>query len=109
MLIKSIDDAKSYQKMKRKAEWFEKKTKNFTNDFKGFDFKINDRATYSPSDADELLKSQIDVNNFVGKYLDDKGMMNDAKIPQALSIAMNPDKFAQFFYEQGKSMPNGIA
>ena len=104
---KYIDDAKSYQEeLVRKAEWFEKKTKElFTNDFKGFDFKINDKElTYSPSDADELLKSQIDVNNFVGKYLDDKGMMKDAKgYHKALSIAMNPDKFAQFFYEQGKS------
>ena len=104
---KYIDDAKSYQEeLVRKAEWFEKKTKElFTNDFKGFDFKINDKElTYSPSDADELLKSQIDVNNFVGKYLDDKGMMKDAKgYHRALSIAMNPDKFAQFFYEQGKS------
>jgi hypothetical protein len=104
---KYIDDAKSYQEeLVRKAEWFEKKTKElFNNDFKGFDFKINDKElTYSPSDADELLKSQIDVNNFVGKYLDDKGMMKDAKgYHRALSIAMNPDKFAQFFYEQGKS------
>ena len=31
-------------------------------------------------------------------------MMKDAKgYHRALSIAMNPDKFAQFFYEQGKS------
>jgi hypothetical protein len=36
--------------------------------------------------------------------LDDKGLIKDAAgYHRALSIAMNPDKFAQFFYEQGKS------
>ena len=38
------------------------------------------------------------------KFLDDKGLINDAKgYHRALAVAMNPDKFARFFYEQGKS------
>ena len=42
--------------------------------------------------------------NFVNKYLDDKGLMKDAAgYHKALAVAMNPEKFAQYFYEQGKS------
>ena len=104
---KYIDDAKSYQEEAvRKSEWFEKKTKElFNDDFKGFEFKINDKElSYSPGEATELMNSQLDVNNFIGKFLDDQGMMKDTQgYHKALSIAMNPEKFAQFFYEQGKS------
>ena len=42
--------------------------------------------------------------NFITKYLDEKGFVKDAPgYHRALAIAMNPDKFAKFFYEQGKS------
>ena len=48
------------------------------------------------------MNKQSDVNNFVGKFLDDKGLIADAKgYHKALAVAMNPEKFAQFFYEQG--------
>ena len=45
------------------------------------------------------------VNNFVKPYLDpESGMMKDAEgYHRAMSIAMNPEKFAKFFYEQGKA------
>ena len=34
--------------------------------------------------------------------MDDKGLIKDAKgYHKALSIAMNPEKYAKFFYEQG--------
>ena len=34
--------------------------------------------------------------------MDDSGMIKDAKgYHRSLAIAMNPDKFAQFFYDQG--------
>ena len=36
--------------------------------------------------------------------MDDKGLIADAQgYQKALSVAMNPEKFAQFFYEQGVS------
>ena len=42
--------------------------------------------------------------NFVKKFLDDQGLLKDAEgYHRSLAIAMNPDKFARFFYEQGKS------
>jgi len=104
---KYIDDAKTYQEeLERKSKWFVNKTEEVFNDeFKGFDFKIGEQQiTFSPGDKSELKKNQLDVNNFVNKFLDESGMMKDAKgYHRALSIAMNPEKFAQFFYEQGKA------
>ena len=42
--------------------------------------------------------------NFVQKFLDDKGYIKDATgYHKALAVAMNPERFAKFFYDQGKS------
>ena len=104
---KYIDDAKTYQEeVDRKSKWFVNKTDEVFNDeFKGFDFNIGEQQIqFSPGNTSDLKKTQLDVNNFINKFLDDSGMMSDAKgYHRALSIAMNPDKFANFFYEQGKS------
>ena len=46
----------------------------------------------------------MDPSNFIKKFLDDNGLMNDASgYHRSLAMAMHPDKFAKFFYEQGKS------
>lgn len=94
------------QEAQRKAEWFTKKTSEvFSNDFKGFDFSIDDKAyTYSPGAAKDLQKVQSDVYNFIGKFVGEDGLIKDASgYHKALSVAMNPDKFAKFFYEQGRA------
>lgn len=89
-----------------KRNWFIKETdKVFTDDFKGFNFILDDKTvTFAPGDTQSIKKNQESVMNFVNKYLDDKGLIKDAAgYHRALAIAMNPDKFAKFFYEQGKS------
>ncbi len=94
------------QESEAKRNWFLKETdKVFTEDFKGFDFVLDDKTvTFSPGDAQTIKKTQETPMNFINKYLDDKGLIKDAAgYHRALSIAMNPDKFAKFFYEQGKS------
>ena len=51
-----------------------------------------------------LRKAQETPLNFVNKYLDSNGFIKDAEgYHKSLAVAMNPEKFAQFFYEQGKS------
>ena len=90
----------------RKREYFSKKTEEVLNqEFKGFEFKIGDKdLVFSPTDRAELKKANSSPMNFMRKFLDDKGLINDAKgYHRALAVAMNPDKFAKFFYEQGKS------
>ena len=102
-----LADSKSYKDQnKKKSEWFEKQTNTlFDNNFKGFEFKLeNNTYTYSPGEASQIKKSQSDISNFYNKYLDDSGLLKDAEgYHRSLAIAMNPDKFAKFFYEQGKS------
>jgi len=90
----------------KRSDWFLDKTNEvFNNDFKGFDFKVGDKnIIFSPGSAEELKNSQSDITNFIGKYLDKDGLITDAgAYHRALSLAMNPDKFARFFYEQGKA------
>lgn len=90
----------------RKRQWFDQKTNDvFDNEFKGFEFNVNNKkVTFAPGDASELKKSQSSPQNFINKFLDDQGLMKDAAgYHKSLSIAMNPDKFAKFFYEQGLS------
>lgn len=102
-----IQESKTYQEeSKRKAEWFEKKTEELFNDgFKGFEFSLDGKSvSFSPGDAKELKSLQSNPMNFIGKYLDESGMIKDAAgYHKALSVAMNPDKFAKFFYDQGKA------
>lgn len=90
----------------RKRQWFQQKTDEvFGGEFKGFEFNIDDRKlTFAPGDAAELKKNQLTPMNFIGKYLDENGLMKDASgYHRSLAIAMNPDRFAKFFYEQGKA------
>jgi len=90
----------------RKRKWFDQKTDEvFSKDFKGFEFDINDKKiSFSPSSADELKKIQSTPMNFINKFLDDSGLIKDAAgYHRSLAIAMNPEKFARFFYEQGQA------
>jgi len=86
-------------------ERFEKLTNQvFGDNFKGFEFSVSDdkTLTYKPGTAEELKSKQINVNNFVSKFTDENGIMKDAAgYHRAMSLAMNPEKFAKFFYEQG--------
>ena len=90
----------------QKREWFVKKSDEvFSSEFKGFKFNIGDNElVYTPGSASELKKAQESPFNFINKYLDSSGFMKDAEgYHRALALAMNPEKFAQFFYEQGQS------
>ena len=102
-----LESAKTQQEeAAHKREWFVKKSDEvFSSEFKGFKFNIGDNEmVYSPGSASELKKAQESPFNFINKYLDSKGFMKDAEgYHRALAIAMNPEKFAQFFFEQGQS------
>ncbi len=101
------EEAKGLQELNQKRiDLFLKETDRVFNDeFKGFEFNVNDKSmTFKPADASELKRSQETILNFVNKYTDDNNYIKDADgYHKALSVAMNPDKFAKFFYEQGKA------
>lgn len=104
---KYIQESKSVEEETvKRSEYFQKKTDEvFSNDFKGFDFSIGEEnLSYLPGDAKELKATQSDINNFISKFVDKNGMISDASgYHKAISVAMNPDRFAKFFYEQGQS------
>jgi len=90
----------------RKRKWFDQKSDDvFSKDFKGFEFNLDEKKlVFNPGSAAELKKIQSSPMNFINKFLDENGLMTDAAgYHRALAMAMNPDKFAKFFYEQGKS------
>lgn len=103
---KYLEDSKTWeQEVEVKRNWFEKQTGNiFDNKFEGFKFNIDGAdMMFKPSSAEELKTRQQSPQNFVSKFLDDKGMLSDAEgYHRALAIAMNPQKFAEFFYNKGK-------
>ena len=90
----------------RKNDYFLKQTdKVFDSEFKGFEFNVGDKKiSYAYGDTLEMKAKQKDLNNFVKNYVGEDGLIKDASgWHKALSAAMNPEKFAQYFYEQGKA------
>ena len=85
---------------------FNQKTNEVFNDkFKGFEYNVGDKKfRFNVKDADQVKKSQSDINNFIRKFLNNDNTMRDAKgYHKGLYTAMNPDAIAQHFYEQGKA------
>jgi len=102
-----MSNAKGIEEENRKRyEWFQRKTDDvFGDGFKGFEFNVNDKTfNFSPAEASELKKSQSDIMNFIKKFTNEDGLIENAgAYHKALSVAMNPERFAKFFYEQGMS------
>jgi hypothetical protein len=86
-------------------EFLSKTNNYFTENFKGFDFKVSDKKyRYGVQDPSKLAKEQSNINNFVGKFLDNKGNVSDPEgYHKAIFMASNADKIINHFYEQGKS------
>tara|TARA_R110000787_G_scaffold87458_6_gene186301 strand:- start:658 stop:1815 length:1158 start_codon:yes stop_codon:yes gene_type:complete len=94
------------QVIAQRHETFANKTKDlFSDEFKGFEYRVGDKAfRYNVNNKNDVASNQTDLNNFVGKFLDKKGEINDYKgYHKALYTANNADKLAQHFYEQGKT------
>ena len=83
----------------------EKTTNFFNQEFKGFEFDLGEKKiSYEPKDVNSVIQNQSDLNNFIKSFLDEKGSLKDAKkYHTALHMAMNPESYAKFFYEQGRA------
>ena len=85
---------------------FEEKTnKLFTEDFKGFDYKVGDKKyRFNVKDVNSVKETQADINSLVSKFVNENNEMSDAAgYHKALFTAMNSDSIANHFYEQGKA------
>ena len=107
---KAIDFFDRYQKNQEVAlqqhEDFKQKTSSlFTEEFKGFDFAVGEKKyRYGVKNPNEVAKAQSNLQDFVKKFLDDKGNVKDTQgYHKAIFAARNSDKIAHHFYEQGKA------
>ena len=101
-----IAEAKTTNERNSRArEVYLEKTGNVFSEFKGFEFTLDDNKVYfSPGDASELLKVHSNPANFIKQYQEEDGSLKNAEgYHRSLAMAMHPEKFAKFFYEQGKS------
>ena len=89
----------------KKSNYFVEKTNElFTDKFEGFGFNIgDDKVVYKPTDIN-ATKAQNALTDLIGSFLDDNGYVKDVEMFQrAMTVANDPEKFANFFYEKGKS------
>ena len=87
-------------------EAFKSNTKEyFNNEFKGFEFNVGEKKfRYGVKNVNDVVDSQSNINNTIGKFLDKKGNVADVKgYHKAMYAADHADTIAQHFYEQGKS------
>ena len=92
--------------IQQRHESFTKNTKKlFSDEFKGFEYNVGEKAfRYNVNNKNDVAQNQSDLNNFVGKFLDKKGEIEDYRgYHKALYTANNADKIAKHFYEQGKT------
>jgi len=107
---KAVDFFNRYKEQEERSvslqEDFKNKTEQiFNDDFKGFDFSLGEKKfRYKIQNPSEVGKSQLDVNNFIQNFVDENGTVTDPSgYHKALYAAMNADKIANHFYEQGKA------
>jgi len=119
---KAVDFFNRYNKeSKEQQEVAEKQHKTFLNktnqlfnkNFKGFEYEVGDKKfRFNVKDSDAVKGTQSDINNFVKKFLNKNNEMEDAKgYHKSIYTAMNADKIASHFYEQGKAdaLKNSVA
>ena len=97
---------KQQETIKQSQEHFKQETNNlFNSEFKGFEYTLGDkRFRYKVKDPVAIAETQSNIKNFVNKYMDKEGNISDAAgYHKALYAAMNADKLASHFYEQGKA------
>ena len=89
-----------------RSKYFEEKTNEVFNDqFKGFEYKVDDKVfNVNVKDVNKIKDTQLDLNNFVNKHISDDGVVKDAReYHRSVFAAMNPDALARHFYEQGRA------
>jgi len=90
---------------KQHEDFKQQTTSLFNNEFKGFEFNLGEKKfRYNVQNPNQVAETQSNINSFVGKFLDNDGNVTDTKgYHKALYSAMNADKIANHFYEQGKA------
>ena len=107
---KAVDFFNRYNKeqetaQKRREDFVSRTNTHFTDEFKGFDFSVGEKKfRYQVNNPSDVASKQSNIENFVKRFLDEKGDIVDmAGYHKALYAARNADSLANHFYEQGKA------
>jgi uncharacterized protein (DUF2164 family) len=85
---------------------FDTRTNNFfSEEFKGFDFKVGEKKyRFKVDDTKRVKTAQSTIDNFIKPYLNKEGEMEKVgDYHKALFAGRNADKLAAHFYEQGRA------
>jgi len=95
----------AHQQEKATNTFKQKTNEVFNQEFKGFDFNIEDKKyRFKLKDVDKIKDTQSNVMNVLGSYLDDKNTLKDGYgYHKALFAAKNADSIANHFYQLGKT------
>ena len=90
---------------KQHRTFLNKTNQLFNKDFKGFEYNVGEKKfRFNVKNSDTVKNTQSDINNFVKKFLNKNNEMEDAKgYHKSMFTAMNADKIASHFYEQGRA------
>ena len=79
--------------------------KLFSEEFKGFDFKVGEnKYRYNVKDVGTVKETQTNLNNLLNKFIGDDGLVKDVSgYHKAIFAANNADSIATHFYEQGRA------
>ena len=94
------------QNQEKASNAFKQKTNEvFNQEFKGFDFDVEDKKyRFKLKDVDKIKNTQMDIMNVVGSYLDENNTLKDGYgYHKALFAAKNADSIANHFYQLGKT------
>ena len=111
---KAIDFFNRYNNEQKENAQIQEKVRNgfklktdevFNQEFKGFDFNIdNKKFQFKVKDVDKVKNNQMDIMNVVGSYLSDEdGLKDGYGYHKALFAAQNADSIANHFYQLGKT------
>ena len=91
---------------KQTAHFNNETNKVFSENFKGFEFKVGENKKYrfNIKDKQSVQDKQANILNVFDKYINDNNMLQDANgYHKALFVADNADEVANHFYEQGRA------
>ena len=97
-------NGQKHQKATRDA-FISQSKKLFNEEFQGFQFSANDKSyRLKVGNAEKVMNNQLDINNVLGGFMDDKGNVTDtAGYHKALWAAQNADKLFNAGVEAGKA------
>lgn len=100
-VLKAEQSAQQESVVKQTEHFLGKTEEFFTNDFKGFEFKVGEESlVHKPSNVQEVKTSQSNIVNFFQKFLDETGTLKDIEgYHKALYVAMNYDSILKNVYE----------